>query len=127
LLFPLLGPDPPFTEAETDQLLPELQYLGSEQVREKDVGVMKGLLETLYLLVVRGDRQRGGKEGRKVVGEGGTYLVVRELHREVEDEGVREGCERLVDVLMAVEDVEGEGRGDEEVEEDEESKVVEIF
>jgi hypothetical protein len=108
-------------------LLPELQYLGSEQVREKDMGVMKGLLETLYLLVVRGDRQGGGKEGRKVVGEGGTYLVVRELHREVEDEGVREGCERLVDVLMAVEDVEGEGRGVEEVEEDEESKVVEIF
>ncbi len=89
------------------------------------MGVMKGLLETLYLLVVRGDRQGGGKEGRKVVGEGGTYLVVRELHREEEDEGVREGCERLVDVLMAVE--EGEGRGVEEVEEDEESKLVEIF
>lgn len=90
---------------------------------------MNGLLETLYLLVVRGDRQGGDKGGKKSVSEGGTYLVVRELHREVEDEGVREGCERLVDVLMAVEDVEGEGRGDKgggEVE-DEESKVVEIF
>lgn len=95
---------------------------------------MKGLLETLYLLVVRGDRLGGGREGRRAVGEGGTYLVVRELHREVEDEGVREGCERLVDVLMAVEDVDvdGVGRGEKggekvEEDEDEESKVVEIF
>jgi len=89
---------------------------------------MRGLLETLYLLVVRGKRQGEGEEGKKRVGEGGTYLVIRELHREVEDEGVREGCERLVDVLMAVEDVERAGReGKVEVEEDEESQVVEIF
>lgn len=78
----------------------------------------------------------------------GVYLVVRELHLGVEDEGVREGCDRLVQVLMRDEEgeggemgegvgmsarggagasggvvtrVEGEGEGDEEEE------VVEIF
>lgn len=115
-----------------------MQYLGSEQVREKDVQIIRGILEALYLLVVRGDRQAEeegqGKAGKRLVKEAGTYLITRELHENVEDEGVREGCERLVDVLMALEDVEDEkgkvenGRKTEEVAEDEEDgKIVEVF
>lgn len=41
----------------------------------------------------------------------GVYLVVRDLHLGVEDEGVREGCDRLVQVLMR--DEEGEAGGGE--------------
>lgn len=139
LLLPLLGPDPPFTDEEQDQLLPELQYLGPDQVREEDVEVMKQLLEALYLLVVRGDRlgeeTDEGRGGKRAVKCAGTYLVVRELHKDVEDEGVREGCERLVDVLMSIEDGEGERVtevGNEEHDggeenDDDEDKIVEIF
>lgn len=41
----------------------------------------------------------------------GTYPVIRELHLEVEDEGVRRGCERLVDVIMGDEVVGGSSHG----------------
>lgn len=101
LLLPLCGPHTDsISEAETEALLPELQYLGAEQVREKDVRVLAALLESLYLLVVKG--------GRRAVADAGAYVVVRECHVEVEDEGVREVCERLVQVLMQEEE-EGEG------------------
>ena len=81
--------------------LPEVcQYLGEEHVQEKDVKILKVHLETLFLLSTR-----GGVAGARLVKESGTYPVVRELHLEVEDEGVRRGCERLVDVLMGDEAV----------------------
>ena len=146
LLLPLIGPDPPFTDEETEQLLPELQYLGPEQVRESNVDSLKALLEALYLLVTRGnvqgEREGKGTEGRRVVKEAGTYFVARELHLAIEDEVVREGCERLVDVLMADEVVSGESRvaeegkvqdlrelkdGANEDDDEEEGKIVEIF
>lgn len=82
-------------------MLPELQYLGPEQQRESDPRVLAGILEVLYLLVAKGDR-----EAKETIRAGGTYYVVRELHLSVEDEGVREGCERLVQILMQEE---GEG------------------
>lgn len=84
-------------------MLLELQYLGPEQQRESDPRVLAGILEVLYLLVVKGDA-----EARETVQAGGTYYVVRELHLAVEDEGVREGCERLVQVLMQEEGDGGE-------------------
>lgn len=76
-------------------MLPELQYLGPDQKRDSHPGVLIGILEVLYLLVAKGDH-----EAKETVRAGGTYYVVRELHLAVEDEGVREGCERLVQVLM---------------------------
>ena len=84
--------------------LPEVcQYLGEEQhAQEKDVRILKIHLETLFLLSTR-----GGVAGARLVMESGTYPVIRELHLEVEDEGVRRGCERLVDVLMGDEAVGG--------------------
>ncbi len=87
--------------------LPEVcQYLGSEHVQEKDVRILKIHLETLFLLSTR-----GGAEGARLVKESGTYPVIRELHLDVEDEGVRRGCERLVDVLMGDEAVGGSHEG----------------
>lgn len=78
-----------------DALPEECQYLTSEHQQEKDVEILKIHLETLFLLATR-----GGVEGRRLVREGGTYPVVRELHLDVEDEGVRRECERLVDIIM---------------------------
>ncbi len=89
------------------EALPEVcQYLGSEHVREGDVEILRIHLETLWLLATR-----GGVEGGRLVRGGGTYPVVRELHLEVEDEGVRRGCERLVDVVMGDEVVGGSHEG----------------
>ena len=80
----------------------ECQFLTPEHQQEKDVQILKIHLETLFLLATR-----GGVEGRRLVREGGTYPVVRELHLDIEDEEVRRGCERLVDVIMGDEAVGG--------------------
>lgn len=80
----------------------ECQYLAPEHQQEKDIEILKIHIETLFLLATR-----GGIEGRRLVSEGGTYPVVRELHLDVEDEAVRRGCERLVDVIMGDEAVGG--------------------
>ena len=85
-----------------DALPEECQYLTPEHQQEKDIEILKIHLETLFLLATR-----GGVEGRRLVKEGGTYPVVRELHLDVEDEAVRRGCERLVDIIMGDEAVGG--------------------
>lgn len=99
-------------------------------MQESNIDILKGLLEALYLLTTRGniEGEKAGKlrEGKRVVKEAGTYYVVRELHLSVEDEGVREGCERLVDVIMG-DEIEGEGDAKGGAEEDEEDKILEIF
>lgn len=90
------------SEEEMDSLPEVCQYLGGEHVQEKDVKILKIHLETVFLLSTR-----GRVEGARLVKESGTYPVIRELHLDVEDEGVRRGCERLVDVLMGDEAVGG--------------------
>ena len=87
--------------------LPEVcQYLGNEHVQEKDVQILKTHVETLFLLSTR-----GGLDGTRLVKESGTYPLIRELHLDVEDEGVRRACERLVDVLMGDDAVGGSHEG----------------
>lgn len=96
LLLPLCSSNQEGVNEEEMEALPEeCQFLTEDHVQEKDVEVLKIHLETLYLLSTR-----GGMEGRRLVKAGGTYPVIRELHLQVEDEGVRRDCERLVDVLM---------------------------
>ena len=87
-------------------MLPEeCQFLtsGEDDKEEKDVEIVKLLLETLYLVTAR-----GGKEGADVVREHGGYVVVRECHLRWEEEAVRGACERIVDVLMVGEEEEAE-------------------
>jgi len=90
------------SEEEMDALPEECQYLTTEHVQEKDLEIMKTHLETLWLLTTR-----GGEDGRRLVKEKGTYPVIRELHLQTEDEGVRGACERIVDVIMGDELVRG--------------------
>ncbi len=78
-----------------DCLPEECQYLTEEHQQERDLKVLKIHLETLWLLATR-----GGVEGRRLVKDGGTYPVIRELHLQIDDDGVRRGCERIVDVIM---------------------------
>ena len=89
-----------------DSLLPELQFLGEDHHREPDLGILKTLVETVYIIL-----GKGGKEMRTKMKDMGAYLVMRELHLEVEDDGVRAACEKVVDVLM-IEDEDGEDSGE---------------
>lgn len=138
LLLPLCGPDPPFTETEMEKLLPELQFLGEDQKRESDNRILRNHLETLFLIGTR-----GGDAGNEQVTDAGTYYIIRELHVDVDDEDVREGCERIVHILMGEENADDGKKADAEegdhsrekengrmimqAREDEDDNIVEIF
>lgn len=87
-------------------LPPECQFLGEDHRAEGDVGVVRTLVETLVLVC-----ERGGRKGRGLVWRVGAYAVVRECHLRWEDEGVRAGCERVVDLIMGEEVEGGSGMG----------------
>jgi hypothetical protein len=134
ILLPLMGSEE-YDDEDTDALPEECQLLPPDKEREQQNDIIVIHLETLLLLTTT-------KEGRKELRSKGVYAVVRELHAKVEDEGVREGCDRLVQVLMRGEEGdEGyeaptmpsgmqalqEGERVEEVEADEEDEIVEIL
>ncbi|KAI4255654.1 MAG: hypothetical protein LQ352_002468 [Teloschistes flavicans] len=126
LLLPLIGPDPSFSEQETDLLPPELQLLGPEQRRETDFRVLREIVEAVFLILARcGEGSEEGEEGkglevREMVKVTGAYAVLREFHLGVEDEDVREGVERCVQLLMGGEEAE------EMLEREREGRVTEV-
>ncbi len=101
------------------------------------MNILRNHLESLFLIVTK-----GGETGKNTVKEAGAYVIIRELHLEVEDEAVREVCERVVQVLMG-DEVDGgggsSGKGrleaasggrmvkQREEDEDEDDQIVEIF
>ena len=144
VLRPLMSGADSYSDAETNILPEELQLLEPSAARENDARVLTALLETLLVLT-------GTREERERLREVGCYYVVRECHLAVEDEGVREACDRLVQVLMRNEEGErsvqnhgsvtaaGGGSGNDAAgrmvtgaigsseSEDDDNKVVEIF
>ncbi|KAL8746537.1 MAG: hypothetical protein Q9190_001455 [Brigantiaea leucoxantha] len=133
LLYPLIGPDLPFSDAETELLPLELQYLGSEQKQETDPEIVGTILDILFLILAR-----GGEEGRMAVKHRGTYAVLRELHLNFDNEEVRDKVDRVIQILMKEEaEVPAEAgkdsgggmvTGEAQVEhEDEEEKMIQIF
>lgn len=103
ILLPIMGAEE-FTEEESMAMLPDLQLLPPDKQRDSDNGIVTTHLETLLLLTTT-------REGRDIMREIKVYPIIRECHIHVEDEGVREACDRLVQVLMR--DEEGEGNQDE--------------
>jgi hypothetical protein len=99
VLAPLAAGTDNYTDKENDELPEDLQLLDPQAEREKDSNIIKTHLETLLLWTTN-------REGRDYLRKHGVYYVVRECHLAVENEDVREGCERLVQVLMR--DEEGE-------------------
>ena len=133
MVFPLMGSEE-YADDDTEGMLDELQLLEPDKEREKDVEIIKTHLETLLLLSTT-------KESREVLRRVKVYPIIRECHLHVDDEGVREACDRVVQVIMRKEEGEeeeipnmasagGDGRmiamGNEEEEEDEDEKIVEI-
>ncbi|KAF2178784.1 DUF383-domain-containing protein [Zopfia rhizophila CBS 207.26] len=100
IILPLMGPEE-YSEEDTDGMLDELQLLEPDKEREKDLEIMRTHLETLLLLSTT-------REGRDVLRKVRVYPIIRECHMQVEDEGVREACDRIVQIIMRKEE------GDEE-------------
>ncbi|TKA41675.1 hypothetical protein B0A55_13630, partial [Friedmanniomyces simplex] len=124
LLLPLMG-DEEYSDEDTEGMLDACQLLPPDKQREREADILATHLDTLLLLTT----SRAGRERLRGVK---CYPIVRELHLQVEDEGVREGCDRLVQVLMRDEEgEEGEAEADavvprvQEVEEEEEEEEEE--
>ncbi|KAJ6447084.1 DNA-binding protein hgh1 protein [Purpureocillium lavendulum] len=129
ILLPITGNE----EYDVDEalaMLPDLQLLPPDKRRDPDAANVRTHVETLTLLTTT-------REGRDLMREVKVYPVVRETHARVNDEAVREACDRLVQVLMR--DEEGEGKTEaeilaemgenprvKEIEADEDDEIVEV-
>lgn len=113
ILLPIAGSEE-FDEEETMAMLPDLQLLPPDKERDSDPEIVQAHVETLTLLTTT-------REGRDLMREVKVYPLIRETHLHVNHDGVKEACDRLVQVLMREE-------GDEEKapEEDEENQLVEV-
>lgn len=119
ILLPLMG-DEEYSEEDTEGMLDECQLLPPDKEREREVDILTTHLESLLLLTTeRTSRQR--------LRDVKVYPIVRELHLHVEDEDVRAGCDRLVQVLMRDEEGEVDGQPRiQEIEEDEDEQIVDV-
>ncbi|KAL3420115.1 hypothetical protein PVAG01_08614 [Phlyctema vagabunda] len=92
LLLPITGSEE-YGEEDTMSMLPDLQLLPPDKTRDTDPTIIQTHVETLMLLTTT-------REGRDLMREIKVYPIIRETHLHVENEEVREACERLVQVLM---------------------------
>jgi len=119
LLLPIMGNET-YDEDDMMDFLPDLQLLPPDKKREPDSHIIQTHIETLTLLTTT-------REGRELMRAVKVYPIIRETHLKVDDEDVREACERIVQVLMRDEadhkELEG---GEAEVAEDEDDKIVEV-
>ncbi|OKL63339.1 hypothetical protein UA08_02116 [Talaromyces atroroseus] len=92
ILLPIMGSEE-YPDDETSEMLPDLQLLPPDKKREPDNQIILAHLETLLLLTTT-------REGRDRMRQVQVYPIIRECHLHVENEEVREGCDRLVQVLM---------------------------
>ncbi|KAH8912575.1 DUF383-domain-containing protein [Coniochaeta sp. PMI_546] len=116
VLLPIMGNED-YDEDDMMAMLPDLQLLPPDKQRDPDPRIVQTHVETLLLLT-------SSREGRELMREVKVYPIIRETHLRVDDEGVQEACERLVQVLMRDEEDEASGaRGEAE---DDDMKIVEV-
>lgn len=99
ILLPIMGPEE-YSEEESMSMLPDLQLLPPDKKRDGDNTIILTHLETLLLLTTT----RDGRDRMRAIS---VYPIIRECHLHVNDEEVREACDRLVQVLMRDEAEEG--------------------
>ncbi|XP_076626146.1 protein HGH1 homolog [Colletes latitarsis] len=95
LLLPLAGPEE-FNDEENDKLPVSLQYLPETKKREPDLDIRIMLLEALAQLCAT-------KQGREVLREKNTYLILREYHKWETNKSALLACENVVDILIRTE------------------------
>lgn len=118
ILLPLMGSEA-YSEEDTEGMLDECQLLPPDKERERQDDILCTHLDTLLLLTTT-------KEGRGKLREVRVYPIVRELHAQVEDEGVRVGVDRLVQVLMRGEEGEEDPNKIPEQHEGGDSRITEV-
>ncbi|KAK4456696.1 protein HGH1 [Cladorrhinum samala] len=116
ILLPIIGNEE-YEVEETMDMLPDLQLLSPDKQRDSDPHIIQTHIETLTLLTTT-------REGRELMRKIKVYPIIRETHLRVEDEGVREACERIVQVLMG--DEAEPGTEEAVKEDDDDDKVVEV-
>ncbi|KAK1759340.1 hypothetical protein QBC47DRAFT_371671 [Echria macrotheca] len=116
VLLPIMGGEE-YDEEEMADMLPDLQLLPPDKTRDPEAGIVQTHVETLTLLTTT-------REGRELMRRVKVYPVIRETHARVEDEGVQEACERLVQVLMRDEAEDGEMKRIEELDDDDRIEEV---
>ncbi|KAI2617554.1 DUF383-domain-containing protein [Hypomontagnella submonticulosa] len=126
ILLPIMGNEE-YDEDEMMSMLPDLQLLPPDKQRDADPNIIQTHVETLLLL-------SSTREGRDQMRDVKVYPIVRETHLRVDHEGVRDACERLVQVLMRDEadpekrdQVEEVGQGDKNnIEDDDDEQIIEV-
>jgi hypothetical protein len=117
ILLPITGNEE-YDDEETMAMLPDLQLLPPDKQRDPDSNIVQTHVETLTLLTTT-------KEGRELMRNISVYPIIRETHSRVNDEGVQEACDRLVQVLMRDEAEPGAAETGLE-EDDEDNRIVEV-
>ncbi|KAF9881838.1 DNA-binding protein hgh1 [Colletotrichum karsti] len=107
ILLPIIGNEE-YDDDDMEGMLPDLQLLSPDKKRESDPTIIQTHLETLLLLTTT-------REARDLMRRVKVYPIVRETHSRVENEGVKEACDRLVQVLMR-DEAPADGEGEAETE-----------
>lgn len=122
VLLPIMGSEE-YDEDEMLDMLPDLQLLPPDKKRDEDKTIIQTHVETLMLFT-------STREGRDLMRAVKVYPIVRETHARVDDEDVKEACDRLVQVLMRdeVDDeaATGEAPRVTEITEDDDDQLVEV-
>jgi hypothetical protein len=92
IMLPVMGSEE-YDDEDTEGMLDDLQLLSPDKEREQDPEILKTHLETLLLLTTT-------RRGRDLLRAVKLYPIIRETHLHVEDEDVREICDRIVQVIM---------------------------
>jgi hypothetical protein len=98
ILLPIMGGEE-YDEEDAMAMLPDLQLLSPDKRREPEAAVIQTHVETLMLLTAT-------RHGRDFMRRVKVYPIIRETHLATEHDGIREVCERLVQVLMRDEESE---------------------
>jgi len=118
ILLPIMGSEQ-YDPEESMDMLADLQLLPPDKKRDQDNSIIQTHVETLMLLT-------STRDGRDLMRKIKVYPIIRETHLQVNDEGVQEACERLVQVLMRdEEEVEVVARGEAQDDGDDD-RVVEV-
>ncbi|KAI1394087.1 DUF383-domain-containing protein [Hypoxylon trugodes] len=127
VLLPIMGNEE-YDEDEMMSMLPDLQLLPPDKERDADPNIIQTHVETLLLL-------SSTREGRDQMRSVKVYPIIRETHLRVNNEGVQDACERLVQVLMRdeaepdkVDQIKAIEQGDSQDnnEEDDDDQIVEV-
>merc|ERR1719427_1636616 len=94
LLLPLAGPEE-YSASENEELPIDLQYLPNDKQRETNREIIILLAESLFQLC-------STKSCRLKLKDSGSYYILRELHKSVDEEDVKLGqaIENVIHVLI---------------------------